>query len=156
MHALPQVRQGPESDLALPDGGPDRSGPYTLGVVRVVVVEDNDVFREALEVVLALDPGLEVTGAAPDGETAVALCEQECPDVAVVDYRLPDLDGVEVTRRIRSACPNAAVLALTAAADAPEVEALLSAGAVGCLQKSQELRDIVAAIREAGRNAGGR
>lgn len=121
-----------------------------------MVVEDNDVFREALEIVLELDPALEVAGTAPDGATALALCEQACPDVAVVDYRLPDLDGVEVTQGIRSSCPAAAVLALTAAADEPEIEALLAAGAVACLAKSQELGEIVAAIRDAGQDAAGR
>lgn len=125
-------------------------------MLKVLVVEDNDVFREALELVLGLASDLEVAGAAPDGATALALCAQSCPDVALVDYRLPDLDGVEVTQRIRACCPDAAVLALTAAADVPEVEALLSAGAVGCLTKSQELTEIVAAIRGAGRHGDGR
>jgi DNA-binding NarL/FixJ family response regulator len=125
-------------------------------VIRVVVVEDNDVFRDALGIVLDLAPDLEVAGTAPDGTTALALCERACPDVVVVDYRLPDLDGVEVTSGILRTCPGAAVLALTAAADAPEVEALLAAGAVGCLAKSQELGEIVGAIRDAGQHAGGR
>jgi len=125
-------------------------------VIRVVVVEDNDVFRDALGIVLDLAPDLDVVGTAPDGTTALALCAHACPDVVVVDYRLPDLDGVEVTGGVLSTCPDAAVLALTAAADAPEKEALLAAGAVGCLTKSQELDEIVAAIRDAGQRAGDR
>lgn len=119
-------------------------------MVRVLVVEDNDVFREALEVVLGLAGDLEVLPAA-DGVAAVAACRASCPDVALVDYRLPDLDGVEVTRAIREACPQAAVVVLTAAADGPELKALTQAGAVACLSKDRGMDEIVAAIRDAAR-----
>jgi DNA-binding NarL/FixJ family response regulator len=122
-------------------------------MVRVLVVEDNDVFRDALEVVLGLTPDLEVAAAAADAASALEACAAGCPDVALVDYRLPDRDGVELTRELRARCPAARVLALTAAADAPEVAALLDAGAVACLGKDLALGEIVASIREAAAGA---
>ena len=122
-------------------------------MVRVLVVEDNDTYREALELVLGLAPDLDVT-TARDGARALHLCVHGCPDVALVDYRLPDLDGVEVTVGIRAACPQTAIVGLTAVADVPEVEAMLAAGARACLTKDGELREIVAAIREAAGGTG--
>ena len=121
--------------------------------IEVLLVEDNDVFREALEVLLGLAGGLHVVGAVADGESALEACRERAPDVVVMDYRLPDLDGVQTTRALRTACPQAAIVALTAAADAPEIEALLDAGAVACLSKDRELDEIVAAIRAAGEHA---
>jgi DNA-binding NarL/FixJ family response regulator len=117
--------------------------------IDVAIVEDNDVFREALEILLGLAPDLNVVASVPSGREALAACPGADPDVVLVDYRLPDLDGVETTRAILAACPRAAVVALTAAADAPEIAALLDAGAVACLTKDRGLDEIVAAIRAA-------
>ena len=111
------------------------------------MVEDNDVFRESLELVLGLERDIDVIGAVGTGREGVALCERERPLVALVDYRLPDLDGVETTRAIRAASPATAVLALTAAADDPELAALQDAGAAACLRKDVPVADIVSAIR---------
>ena len=119
--------------------------------VRVAIVEDNDVFREALEILLGLTPDLTVVASVASGRDALDACPGADPDVVLVDYRLPDLDGVETTRAIRAACPGAAVVALTAAADVPEVDALLAAGAVACLTKDRGLDEILAAIRDAAR-----
>jgi DNA-binding NarL/FixJ family response regulator len=122
--------------------------------IGVVLVEDNDVFRQALELMLEVTPDIRVMAAVPDGESALTVCPQVNPDVVVVDYRLPGLDGVETTAGLRSACPGAAVVVLTAAAETGEVQALLDAGAVACLTKDRGLDDIVGAIREAaGRGA---
>ena len=122
--------------------------------IGVVLVEDNDVFRQALELMLEVTPDIRVVAALPDGESALAVCPQVNPDVVVVDYRLPGLDGVETTAGLRSACPRASVVVLTAAAETGEIQALLDAGAVACLTKDRGLDDIVGAIREAaGRGA---
>jgi DNA-binding NarL/FixJ family response regulator len=120
-------------------------------VARVAIVEDNAVFRQALEILLGLSPDLEVVAAAPDGQSGVEACAAERPDVVVLDYRLPDLDGVETARGILAASPGTAVVALTAAADGPQVDALLAAGAVACLSKDRGLEDILAAVRSAAR-----
>jgi DNA-binding NarL/FixJ family response regulator len=117
--------------------------------LRVLLVEDNDVFRQALELLLALQPGIEVVGAVADGTSVVGACRDLSPDVVVMDFRLPGMDGVEATRAVREAFPAIAVVCLTASASPRELEALLDAGAVACLRKDQELDEIVTAIRTA-------
>jgi DNA-binding NarL/FixJ family response regulator len=114
--------------------------------IRIVIVEDNTVFREALELLLGLRTNLHVVAAVADGEEAVPVCNEHSPDVVLMDYRLPGLDGVEATRALRAACPGVGVVALTASANSAEMEALQEAGAVACLTKDQELEEIVAAI----------
>jgi DNA-binding NarL/FixJ family response regulator len=118
--------------------------------IRVVVVEDNDVFREALELLLGLRPEIEVVAALADGHEVAEVCRDVRPDVVVVDYRLPGLDGVQVTTAILEASPTTAVVALTASANARERGALIEAGAVACLTKDQPLDEIVDAIHRAG------
>jgi DNA-binding NarL/FixJ family response regulator len=117
--------------------------------IRIVIVEDNKVFREALELLLGLRSDLLVVATVADGEEAVTACKQYKPQVVLMDYRLPGLDGVEATRALKDACPEVAVVALTASANRDEMKALRDAGAVACLTKDQELEEIVAAIHEA-------
>lgn len=131
---------------------------YSVGMagepIDVVLVEDNDIFREALELMLGVTPDLRVVAAVGDGEAALEVCPGIQPDVVLVDYRLPGLDGVETTSALRSACPDSAVLVLTATAESGEIQALLDAGAVACLTKDRGLDEIIGAIREAaGRGA---
>lgn len=122
--------------------------------IRVALVEDNDVFREALELLFGLRPEIEIVAALPDGHDVVEMCRELRPDVVVIDYRLPGLDGVQVTAAIVGACPGTAVIALTASANARERGALIEAGAVACLTKDEPLDEIVDAIhRAAGRLA---
>jgi DNA-binding NarL/FixJ family response regulator len=118
--------------------------------IDVVLVEDNDVFRQALELMLGVTPDVRVAAAVADGNAAVLACREAQPDVVLMDYRLPGLDGVEATLAIGDVC-DAAVVALTATADGVELGALLDAGAVRCLTKDSSLDEIVAAIRDAAR-----
>ena len=113
------------------------------GTIRVLVVEDNDVFREALELLLGLQSDIEVVASVSDGTQAVPACQEHRPDVVVMDYRLPGIDGVEATKAVLESCPGTAVV----------VDALQDAGAVACLTKDQDLDEIVEAIHRA---AGGR
>ena len=117
--------------------------------IRVALIEDNDVFREALELLLTLSGEIEVVGAVASGSRAVDLCRELSPDVLLVDYRLPGLDGVQVTRNVREHCPAVAVVVLTAAAGEREVRAMLDAGAVACVRKDEPLDAIAAAVRAA-------
>ena len=117
--------------------------------IRIVLVEDNQVFREALELLLGLRPDVEVVASVGDGTEAVPACKAYEPDVVLMDYRLPGLDGVQATLAVRAACPDTAVVCLTASANATEMEALREAGAVACLTKDQELDTIVEALRTA-------
>lgn len=119
-------------------------------MIRVVLVEDNQVFREALELLLGLRDDIDVVASVADGTEAVPACVEHRPDVVVMDYRLPGLDGVQATRAVRHACPDTAVVVLTASANLREMDALRAAGAVACLTKDQDLDEIVGAILQAG------
>lgn len=98
---------------------------------------------------LGLQAGLDVVASAADGNDAVAICREHSPDVVLMDYRLPGIDGVQATKQLREACPDVAVVCLTASANLREVDALYAAGAVACLTKDEPLEDIVAAVRRA-------
>ena len=118
-------------------------------VVRVALVEDNKVFREALEMLLGLRADVEVVASIDNGNDVVSLCTTHKPDVVVMDYRLPGIDGVQATRVLREACPEVAVVCLTASANEREIEALYQAGAFRCLTKDRDLNEIVNAIKSA-------
>jgi two-component system response regulator DesR len=117
--------------------------------IRILLVEDNKVFREALELLLGLRADVEIVAAVGDGAAAVPAAIEHRPDVVLMDYRLPGLDGVQATAAVRAACPDSAVVCLTASANAREIEALYEAGAAACLTKDQELEEIVDAIKQA-------
>ena len=117
--------------------------------IRLVLVEDNQVFREALELLLGLQTDIEVVASVGDGSSAAEVVRTHKPDVVLMDYRLPGLDGVQATLAVRAAYPDVAVVCLTASANFREVDALYAAGAVACLSKDQELDEIVDAIRQA-------
>jgi len=121
-----------------------------LQSIRVLLVEDNDVFRQALILLLELQEGIDVVGAVSEGSAAVGACREHSPHVVVMDFRLPGMDGVETTIALRRDCPDVAVVCLTASASPRELDALLAAGAVDCLRKDQALDEIVTAIRKAG------
>ena len=117
--------------------------------VRILLVEDNDVFRDALELLLGLRSDVEVVASVADGTEAVPAARAHSPDVVLMDYRLPGMDGVQATAAVREACPDAAVVCLTASIGPAERAALEEAGAVAVLRKDQELEAIVAAIHDA-------
>ncbi|MFL5969535.1 MAG: response regulator transcription factor [Gaiellaceae bacterium] len=117
--------------------------------IRLVLVEDNQVFREALELLLGLRSDIEVVASVAEGSAAADVVREHQPDVVLMDYRLPGIDGVQATKAVREAAPDVAVVCLTASANFREVDALYEAGAVACLSKDQELDEIVAAIRRA-------
>jgi DNA-binding NarL/FixJ family response regulator len=114
--------------------------------VRILLVEDNEVFREALQLLFALRSEVEVVGAVGEGEAAVQACLEHEPDVVLMDYRLPGIDGVQATAAVRAALPEVAVVCLTGEADPTEVRALYDAGASACVTKDEELETIVGAV----------
>ncbi len=118
--------------------------------LRVLVVDDHPVFRAALHALLDGTDGMEVAGEAPDGRTAVALAQQLEPDVVLMDLNLPDLDGVEATRRIVTAAPHTGVLMLTMFENEAAVFAAMRAGARGYLLKGARNEQIIRAVRVIG------
>ena len=117
--------------------------------VKILLVEDNDVYREALELLLGLRDDVQVVGSVSDGESALERCAETSPDAVLLDYRLPGLDGVEATRTLIGRFPGISVVCLTALASSREREALIEAGAHACLTKDQELAEIIGAVHEA-------
>ncbi|MCX5417095.1 response regulator transcription factor [Streptomyces sp. NBC_00059] len=116
---------------------------------RVVVADDQAVVREGIVMLLGLLPGIEVVGAARDGDEAVALVAETAPDVVLMDLRMPRCDGVEATRRIRKEYPATQVVVLTTFADDDSLFTALQAGARGYLTKDargEEIAQAVAAV----------
>ena len=110
--------------------------------IRVLVADDQRVVREGLTMVLGLLDGVEVVGAAADGDEAVALSPPSSPDVVLMDLRMPRCDGVEATRRLRRAHPAIKVIVLTTYADDHSVLDALQAGARGYLTKDAGAEEI--------------
>lgn len=115
-------------------------------LARVIVVDDQTVVREGLVLILGLLPGVVVAGAAASGEEALRLVAQEHPDIVLMDLRMPHMDGVEATRRIRAAFPATRVVVLTTYSDDESIMAALRAGARGYLTKNARAADIARAI----------
>ncbi|WP_369392318.1 response regulator [Streptomyces sp. CG1] len=113
---------------------------------RVVVADDQTVVREGIVMLLGLLPGVEVVGAAGDGEEAVQLVGELAPDVVLMDLRMPRCDGVEATRRIRAQYPATQVVVLTTYADDESLFPALRAGARGYLTKDAGGDEIVRAV----------
>jgi DNA-binding NarL/FixJ family response regulator len=116
---------------------------------RVVVADDQAVVREGLVLILGMLPDIEVVGSAADGEQALALVATERPDVVLIDLRMPRLDGVAATRRVRDEFPGTRVIVLTTYADDESVFAALRAGAQGYLTKdapSSQLAEAIATV----------
>jgi len=117
--------------------------------IRILLVEDNDVYRSSLELLLGIQEGLVVVGGLSSGARAADACAELGADVVLMDFRLPGLDGAEATRTVRSRCPEVAVLCLTAEATEAEEQAVRAAGALGLIRKGNPVEELVRAIRAA-------
>jgi DNA-binding NarL/FixJ family response regulator len=118
----------------------------SMSDIRVLVVDDQRVVRDGLAVLVGLCDGITVVGAASDGVAAVALVGELSPDVVLMDLRMPEMDGVEATRRIAARSP-ARVIVLTTYTDDESIFPALRAGAVGYLTKDVSAEEIETAIR---------
>lgn len=121
------------------------------GPIRVLIADDHAVVREGTRRILEERPDIQVLAEATDGEDALEQATHLLPDVALLDIRLPKLNGVEATRRLRSASPKTRVLILSAYDDDDYVFALMEAGAAGYLLKTAPATEVVEAVRAVAR-----
>jgi len=117
--------------------------------MRVVIADDQRVVREGLGVLLQTVPGVEVVGAAADGQEAIDLAARLCPDVVLMDLRMPRLGGIDATRRIRADQPDVRVVVLTTYADDESIIDALRAGAIGYLTKDAGREQLRGALEAA-------
>ncbi len=120
-------------------------------MIRVLLADDHPVVRRGVAELLGAADDIEVVGAAVDGEEAVALAAEHRPDVVLMDISMPRLDGIEATRGVLSAWPDAKVVALTSFDDRERILAALDAGAVGYLLKDAEPEELLRGVRAAAR-----
>ena len=115
--------------------------------VRVVIVEDNEVFRSSLELLLGMQAGIEIVGTAETAHAAGTMVAELRPDVVVADFRLPDSDGVATTSALRALEPQPVVICLTAEATTEEGDAVIAAGAAAFVEKGVPIVELASVIR---------
>jgi DNA-binding NarL/FixJ family response regulator len=116
-------------------------------MIRLILVDDQEMFRQGLAALLALEDDLEIVGQAGDGQAAIALAEQLQPDIVLMDVRMPVCDGVTATRQIHQRYPWMRILVLTTFDQDEYIWQSLQAGALGYILKSATSKQIAAAIR---------
>jgi DNA-binding NarL/FixJ family response regulator len=121
----------------------------SLAPVRVVLVEDNDTFRETLELLFGMRDEIKVVASISTGDKAPPIVSDLKPDVVLMDYRMPGLNGAEATRAVLDAYPDTQVVCLTASVTLQEIREVLDAGAVACVTKDQDFDKLIATIQEA-------
>ncbi|HVO13473.1 MAG TPA: response regulator transcription factor [Vicinamibacteria bacterium] len=117
-------------------------------MIRVLLADDHTLFREGLRALFASEGDIEVVGEACDGEEATRKAHELRPDVVVMDIQMPGMNGIEATRRIRTALPEVKVLVLSMYDDEEHVQRLLAAGASGCMLKRATSDQLVRSLRE--------
>ena len=122
--------------------------------IRILLADDDGIVRQGFRMILAAQPDMEILGEASNGREAVELAEKLQPDVVVMDVAMPELNGIEATRRLTASAPHTRVLALSMHKDSVYVREILKAGARGYLLKDAFDRDLVAAVRSVARGEG--
>jgi two-component system response regulator NreC len=123
-------------------------------MIKILLVDDHSLVRHGFRMILAAQPDMEVAGEAGNGREAVELAQKLKPDVVVMDVAMPELNGIEATRRLIEAAPRARVLALSMHKDAVYVREILRAGARGYLLKDSVDADLIAAVRAVAKGEG--
>jgi len=121
----------------------------TPGAIGVLVVDDHELFSEALSLLLQGRSDVRLLGAARAADEALALCEADPPDVVLMDVDLPGTDGIEATRRIRGACPETKVVVVTGLDDPAVVASAIAAGACGYVPKTRAPEEILDVVHRA-------
>ena len=122
--------------------------------IRILLADDHAVVRQGFKMILAAQPDMEIVGEAGNGREALDLAGQLQPDVIVMDVAMPELNGIEATRRVADLSPRTRVLALSMHKDSVYVREILRAGARGYLLKDAIASDLLAAVRAVARGEG--
>ncbi|MFI7451924.1 response regulator [Nonomuraea sp. NPDC049714] len=122
-----------------------------MNAVRVLLVDDQELMRQGLRKLLEIEEGIEVVGEAADGVAALAVVGETRPDVALVDARMPRMDGVQLITRLTVEHPSVAAIVLSTFDEDDYIFGALRGGAVGYLLKDCSPDELVAAIRQASR-----
>lgn len=117
--------------------------------IRLLLVEDQQMFADAIKLLFDAAEGIEWAGAAVSGEEAVQVCAESCPDVILVDIDPSGIDGIEVTRRLLEVCPGSRVVALTAVHPDKAMADVIEAGAYGFVRKTQPADQLIDVVRRA-------
>ena len=120
--------------------------PSVPGTLRLLIVDDHEVVREGLQATLAADPRLQIVGAVATGRAALERARQTLPDLALVDLRLPDMRGEQLTRELRERFPSIAVIILSTYLSEETIRASLEAGAAAYVTKAAGLPELRGAI----------
>jgi two-component system, NarL family, response regulator LiaR len=115
--------------------------------VKVLIVDDDPLVARSLEVLLGAEPDMQVLGTARNGEKALSACEKDLPDAVLMDIRMPCMDGIEATRRIKERWPGVHVMILTTFQDDTSVHLALQAGAEGYVLKSAPIAGMAERLR---------
>ncbi len=114
---------------------------------RVLIVDDHQVFRDGLKLVINRQADMEVVGEAEDGEKAIALTRELLPDIIIMDVKMPLMDGAEATSRILAEMPGMKILALSIYADDGFMANMMRAGALGYILKGCDIEELSDTIR---------
>ena len=117
--------------------------------LRVVLVDDNEMYRETLKLVFGMRDEIDVIASVSTGDEAATVCSALVPDVVLMDYRMPGLNGAEATRAVLTACPTTRVVCLSASVTQQEIDEVRAAGAVACVTKDEDFDSLVATVRGA-------
>src|SRR6266571_3248370 len=123
-------------------------GPYNQPVTRVLLVDDHELVRQGVAAMLLNADGIEVVGEARTGREAIEATRRELPDVILMDVRMPDMDGLEATKKIKEERPRTAVVMLTMHENPAYLREAVRAGAAGYLLKDVSREELVDAIRQ--------
>ena len=126
-------------------------GRSARGLIRVLIVDDHAVLRQALRLLLESHSGIEVLGDVANGRDASAIAEELQPDIVLMDVVMPGLNGLDATRQIRKRCPNTRVLILSGYEEEEQIIEALRAGASGYLVKESDIGELLLAIQAVSR-----
>lgn len=118
-----------------------------MAKIRLLLVDDHEIVRAGIKMLFMAEKDMEIVGEVGSGEEAIAAVEELKPDVVIMDVAMPGMSGIEATQRIKKACPETAVLALTMYEDEQYFFEMLNAGASGYIPKRAAPDDLVSAIR---------